>query len=115
MPGNNGGIRRTSVNRRGPGVRVENALLDVRRVRISLGVTENPGAGIAFIRNTRTWGHAGRHYVLVVEGVLVPGERHLMEIAGAGDGLSLCLGFLQSRQEHPCQDRYYGNDDQKLD
>ena len=114
MAGHRRFVRGAAVDRRGAHVVVKNTLLEVRCIGVALGVAKDPAA-----HSTCTawipWHHAGWHNVIVVEGVLVPGERHLMEIADAGGGLSLGFGFGQSRQEHSCQDGDNGYDDQQLD
>lgn len=115
MVAHDGAIRRTPIERGVAGVPIEDTPLNVRRIRIGLGVAENPAARIALLGNISTWGHAWRHNVIVIEGVLVPGERHLMKITGAGDAFGLGLGFGQGGQKHSCQDGDDGNDYEKFD
>ena len=91
--------------------RVQSAGYDIALRGVGLGVAEHPGAG----RAAQVKRYVQRQPVVVVVGIHGPGESELLEIVQALGTLSARLGSVQSRQQHPRQNRDAGDDDQQFD
>jgi long-chain acyl-CoA synthetase len=55
-----------------------------------------------------------RQEIPVVRAVNVHGDHHLLDVAQVNDDLCAVLGAGEGRQEHACEDRDDGNDDEQL-